>query len=192
MITIVYAHPLEGSLNATIRDELLKHLRSGDIPYHLIDLYKDGFQPAMTSDELRTFFTGDGISGDPLVKSYQDMLRETNHLVVLFPVWFNGEPSIVKGFFERTCLPNFGYAYAKRGTVPLLTHVKRLTVLTTSGAPTLLLSWYFGNMIKKYFIKSLAGTMFGSAKSTWLNFGNALSPSKDDIEAYISKVAKMF
>jgi putative NADPH-quinone reductase len=195
MVTIVYAHQLEDSLNATMRKILVGHLSSNNQPYHLIDLYKDEFQPAMTPDERRTFFTGTGESNDPLVKQYQNMLRETEHLVFIFPVWFNGEPSIVKAFFERTCLPRFGYAYTESGIKPLLTHIQRITVLTTSGAPTEMLVSYFGNMIENQFINNLVCNFVGSADSkdtAWLNFGGALSPSKEELNAHIAKVKERF
>ncbi len=195
MITIIYAHPLEGSLNSAIRNALVEHLRTNHQPYHLIDLYKDGFQPAMTPSELRTFFTGTGNSNDPLVKRYQDMLRETDHLAFIFPVWFHAEPSIVKAFFERTCLPGFGYAYVENGTKPLLTYIQRLTVLTTSGAPTEVLVNHFGNMIENQFINDLIRNMVGpmdGKDSTWLNFGGALSPSKEELNAHIAKMLERF
>jgi putative NADPH-quinone reductase len=195
MVTIVYAHQLEDSLNAAIRNALVEHLRSNNQPYHLIDLYKDRFQPAMTSEERRTFFTGTGESKDPLVKQYQNMLSETSRLVCIFPIWFNGEPSIVKAFFERTCLPGFGYAYVENGLKPLLTHIQQITVLTTSGAPTKMLVDYSGNMIENQFIKHLVCNMVGPADSkdaVWLNFGGALSPSQEELNAYIAKMKERF
>ncbi|MDR1202514.1 MAG: NAD(P)H-dependent oxidoreductase [Tannerellaceae bacterium] len=195
MVTIVYAHQLEDSLNATIRNTLVEHLRSNNQSYHLIDLYKDGFQPAMTPEERRTFFTGTGESNDPLVKQYQNILRETDHLVFIFPVWFNGEPSIVKAFFERTCLPGFGYAYIENGLKPLLTHIQQITVLTTSGAPTEMLAGYFGNMIENQFINNLVCNMVGSVDSkdaAWLNFGSALFPSKEELNIHIAKMKERF
>jgi putative NADPH-quinone reductase len=195
MVTIVYAHQLEDSLTASIRNMLVEHLSGDNQPYHLIDLYRDGFQPAMTPDERRTFFTGTGESNDPLVKQYQNMLRETDHSVFIFPIWFNGEPSIVKAFFERTCLPGFGYAYTETGIKPLLTHIGRITVLTTSGAPTEALVGYFGNMIENQFINNLVCNFVGPADSkatAWLNFGGALSPSKEDLNAHIAKIKERF
>jgi putative NADPH-quinone reductase len=195
MVTIVYAHPLAEGLNATIRNALVEHFHSNNQPYHLIDLYKDGFQPAMTPEERKAFFTGTGESNDLLVKKYQNMLRETDHVVFIFPIWFNGEPSIAKAFFERTCLPGFGYAYVENGLKPLLTHIQRITVLTTSGAPTEMLAGYFGNMIENQFIKNLVCNMVGpmdSKDSAWLNFGGALSSSKEKLNAHIDKIKERF
>jgi putative NADPH-quinone reductase len=196
VITIVYAHPLVGSLNAAILNALTERLRAKNQPYHLIDLYKDGFQPAMTPQERQTFFTGTGESGDPLVQQYQAMLKETEHLVCIFPIWFNTEPSILRGFFERTCLPGFGYAYTQTGPAPLLTHIQKLTVLTTSGAPTEMLTGPFGNMIEKQFINFLIRNMIGpianNKDALWLNLGGALSPKESDYTNHIARVTERF
>lgn len=195
MTTIIYAHPLEDSLNSSIRDALVQHLHASGQPCNMIDLYKDGFEPAMTPDERKTFFTGTGVSGDALVKRYQDMLRETSHLVFIFPVWNSAEPSIVKAFFERTCLPGFGFAYAEVGIQPLLTNIQRLSVLTTSGASTEMLVSYFGNCIEKQFVNSLVCGIIGPVESkdyTWMNLGEALDLSEKTVSAHIDRVIERF
>jgi putative NADPH-quinone reductase len=194
MITIVYAHPLEDSLNAAIRNALAEHLRDEDQPYQLINLFQDGFQPAMTPEERMTFFTGSGESNDPMVKRYQDTLTKTDHLVFVFPIWFNTEPSIVRAFFERTCLPGFGYAYGN-GIQPLLTHIKRLTVLTTSGAPTEMITGIFGNVIENRFINNLVCNMIGPADGkdcVWLNLGGARTLSQEEANVHIAKILDRF
>jgi putative NADPH-quinone reductase len=193
MITIVYAHPLEKGMSAATRDALAEHLRTSNQPYNLIDLHKDGFNPVMTADERESFFASTGESTDPLVKKYQRILRETDHLVFVFPIWFNEQPAIVKGFFERTFLPGFGYAYTANGTAPLLTHIKRLTVLTASGAPTEMLVSVFDNMIENQFIRHIVQTMVGPMPGddaiAWINLGPA---SPEGLDAHIAKVKNRF
>jgi putative NADPH-quinone reductase len=191
MITIVYAHPLEEGVSAATRDALVEHLRAGNQPYNLINLHQEGFNPVMTAEERRSFFTGTGESKDPLAHKYQEMLRDTDHLVFVFPIWFYEQPAIVKGFFERVCLPGFGYAYTERGVVPLLTHIKRLTVLTSSGAPTEMLS-SGDNMIERQFIRNIVQTMVGPLTgdaSAWINIGPA---RPEGLDAHIAAVKARF
>jgi hypothetical protein len=67
--------------------------------------------------------------------------------------------------------------------------------LTTSGAPTEALVGYFGNMIENQFINNLVCNMVGSADSketAWLNFGGALSPSKEELSAHLAKMKERF
>jgi putative NADPH-quinone reductase len=193
MITIVYAHPLDEGMSAAARNALVEHLRASNQQYDMIDLHKDRFDPVMTADERKSFFNSTGESTDPLVKKYQKMLRETDHLVFVFPIWFNEQPAIVKGFFERTCLPGFGYAYAANGTVPLLTHIKRLTVITSSGAPTEMLVSVFDNMIENQFIRHIVQTMLGpltgDGAAAWLNHGPA---SPESLDTHIARIKDRF
>ncbi|MDR0424934.1 MAG: NAD(P)H-dependent oxidoreductase [Clostridiales Family XIII bacterium] len=193
MITIVYAHPLEDGISAATRDALVGHLCATKQPYSLINLHQEGFNPVMTMDERSSFFACTGESGDPLVQRYQKTLRATDHLAFVFPIWFNEQPAIVKGFFERVFLPGFGYAYTELGTTPLLTHIKRLTVITSSGAPTEMLTAVFDNMIERQFIRhvvqTMIGTLAGSDASAWINIGPALP---ENLDAHIAAVKARF
>jgi putative NADPH-quinone reductase len=120
------------------------------------------------------------------------MLWDTDHLVFVFPIWFNEQPAIVKGFFERVCLPGFGYAYTETGTAPLLTHIKRLTVLTASSTPTEMLSAVFDNTIESRFIRYIVQTMLGpltGGASAWINIGPALP---EGLDAHITTVKASF
>ncbi|MDR0434083.1 MAG: NAD(P)H-dependent oxidoreductase [Gracilibacteraceae bacterium] len=193
MITIIYAHPLEEGISAAARNALTEHLRAIGRPYTLINLHQDGFDPVMTAADRQTFFKGDGKSNYPLARKYQNILKETGHLVFIFPIWFNEQPAIVKGFFERVCLPGFGYGYAENGTAPLLTHIKKLTVLTASGAPTEMLVNVFDNMIEKQFIRHIVQTMLGplpdEGAAAWINIGPALP---EGLPAHIAKIKARF
>jgi putative NADPH-quinone reductase len=193
MTTIIYAHPLEEGMNASVRSALAEHLRASDRPYRLIDLYRDGFQPAMTAEERKIFFGGNGESTDALVREYHKALQETDHLVFMFPLWFYDEPAILKGFFDRVCLPNFAYAYTANGPAPLLTHIKKVTVLTTSGAPTELYSTLSGNWVEKHFIGRIVRNFVGAAAegdaAAWLNLGPA---APNGLDAHIARIKDRF
>jgi putative NADPH-quinone reductase len=193
MTTIIYAHPPGEGMNSSLRSVLEEHLRASDKPYRLIDLYRDGFQPAMTAEEREIFFDCAGESTDALVRDYHRALRETDHLVFMFPLWFYDEPAILKGFFDRVCLPNFAYAYTASGPAPLLTHIKKVTVLTTSGAPTELYSALSDNWVEKHFIGRIVRNFVGAAAegdtAVWLNLGPA-APS--GLDAHIARIKDRF
>jgi putative NADPH-quinone reductase len=193
MTTIIYAHPLEEGMNSSVRSALVKHLKAVNQPYNLIDLYRDDFQPAMTAEERKIFFSGNGESADALVQKYQKALKEADHLVFMFPLWFYDEPAILKGFFERVCIPNFAYAYTANGTTPLLTHIQKVTVLTTSGAPTKLYSTLSGDWVEKHFIgrivRNFVGAVAESDATVWLNLGPA---APNGLDAHIARIKDRF
>jgi putative NADPH-quinone reductase len=43
----------------------------------------------------------------------QTLIREANHLVFVFPVWWGGLPALMKGFLDRVLLPGFAFKYRK-------------------------------------------------------------------------------
>ncbi len=55
--TIIIDHPYENSFNHCLLKELVISLDKNNENYDLIDLYKDGFSPVMTTEELRTYMT---------------------------------------------------------------------------------------------------------------------------------------
>lgn len=193
MTTIIYAHPLEEGMNASVRSALVEHLQETSQSFNLIDLYRDGFQPAMTAEERKSFFSADGKPTDELVQKYQKMLKEADHLVFVFPLWFYDEPAILKGFFERVCTPRFAYAYTPNGRTPLLTNIEKVTVLTTSGAPTELYSTLSGDWVKQHFIGRIVHNFVGAVaegnETVWLNLGRAAA---NDLDAHISQVKARF
>lgn len=69
MKTIVYAHPWEGSYNHAILTSITKHLEAKKETFQVIDLYKDGFNPVFTAEELAQFNRGE--TPYELVKDYQ-------------------------------------------------------------------------------------------------------------------------
>ena len=190
MITIIYAHPLENSLNASVLKTVTEQCKKKGMEYKVLDLYKDGFNPVLKPEERTEFFTG-GVTHDPLVKQYQGALSEADRLVFIFPIWWNEQPAIVKGFMERVCLPNFAYKYTQTGVAPLLTNIKEVTILTTAGGSTEAMKKYTGNIIENQFVNNIIKPLTGVESAEWINFGVGGS-SPEQIKEYLASVASKF
>ncbi|ADY55569.1 NAD(P)H dehydrogenase (quinone) [Syntrophobotulus glycolicus DSM 8271] len=190
MISIIYAHPLKDSLNASILKAVGEKFNNKGLEYSVLDLYQDGFDPVFKPEEQTGYFTGEG-THDPLVKKYQESLAASSQLVFIFPIWWNEQPAIVKGFIERVCLPGFGFKYTEQGVAPLLTNIKEVTVLTTSGAPDHALKNYCGNIIENQFINNIIRPITGLNTAKWMNLGLA-SSSPEQIKEHIASVSDLF
>lgn len=182
MITMIFAHPKHDGMNGRVYHSILDHLRESGVDHTIIDLYKDGFSPVLTLEELDGFYNG--IATDPQVKEYQSILMRTEKLIFVFPVWFNEYPAIFKGFFDRVCQGKFAFEYIPGGVKPKLTHIKRALVVTTSHAPTEVLRNVQGDMIERQMIGHMLKTM-GVAENKWLNLGGIQSVDEEQLKEFI-------
>jgi putative NADPH-quinone reductase len=182
MITIIFAHPKHESLNGSIFHAVEKCCEESGKSFTSIDLYKDGFSPLLTAEELDGFYNG--IAMDPLVKKYQDILMKTEKLILIFPIWWNEYPAIFKGFFERVCLSKFAFDYVPGGVQPKLIHIKSALIVTTSHAPTEVLKQRQGNMIERQVIHHMLEGI-GINKNKWVNFGGVMEAGKEKQAEFI-------
>jgi NAD(P)H dehydrogenase (quinone) len=187
MVTIIFAHPKHDGTNGKIYQSILNHCQEAGIDFTSIDLYKEGFSPLLTADELDGFYNG--IATDPLVKKYQDILMKTEKLILVFPVWFNEYPAIFKGFYDRVCQGKFAFEYIPGGVLPKLTHIKRALVVTTSHASTEILQQRQGNMIENQVIGHMLETI-GVGESKWINYGGVQNTEDKNLDDFIGNSLK--
>lgn len=165
-VTIVYAHPYEKSFNHAILERVKGLLDDQNKKYEVLDLYADGFNPVYSKEELQLFSEGKAL--DPLVGAYQEKLKDASLLILIFPIWWNDVPAIVKGFFDKVMLKGFAYVDAEQGIKGILTNIKSAKVITTSEEPTSYFKTSGGDAIERVLIK---GTLqdIGIEKGEWTN-----------------------
>ena len=54
---VIYAHPVDTSYGAALRDQVMASLRQAGHEVRLIDLYAEGFDPALSRDERLAYHT---------------------------------------------------------------------------------------------------------------------------------------
>ncbi|KXX70079.1 NAD(P)H-dependent oxidoreductase [Flammeovirga sp. SJP92] len=187
--TLVFAHPWHGSFNKAILDTAVSKLEKQGKEYQIIDLYKDNFDPVLREEDLALYSKGE--TTDPKVKEYQEILKKTEELVFIFPVWWYDLPAILKGFIDKVMLKDFSYIETKTGLKGLLTHIKKAKVISTSESPSWYLVLFGGNVIKKAFIKAtLKGV--GIKDVQWINSSLTTSGSKDKKVNFLKKIERIF
>src|SRR6201996_923698 len=145
---IVFNHPYEGSYCNAILQAVKTGLLKGNHSVDVIHLDKDGFNPVMTAADLKGF--KDGCPVDPAVVAYGERLNKADHLVMIFPVWWELMPAMMKGFIDKVIFPGVAYTYTPNGFMkPLFTNVKSVTVITTMNTHSFFYRLIFGNAIKK-------------------------------------------
>ena len=182
MVTILFSHPWHGSFNKAILDTITAKYDKINKPYRIIDLPKDKFDPNFTEAELAVYSRGEAL--DPLVMEYQAQLKESDEVIFIFPIWWGTMPAILKGFFDKVLLVNFSHSY-QNGWTPLLTNIKKATIVTTSESPT----ENFRNSVEGNFIPSMLNSI-GITNTTWLNSESTSHGTEEMRKAFLTKVAE--
>ncbi len=130
-VHLVYAHPVETSFNAALRDQIVAALS----PRHevdVLDLNAEGFNPVMSRVERLGYH--DMPDNIVPVASYVERLRGAQGLVLCFPAWSFGPPAILKGWIDRVMLPGVSLHIRPDGRVlGGLTHLQKLDGVVTYG-----------------------------------------------------------
>jgi NAD(P)H dehydrogenase (quinone) len=186
---IVYAHPnvkVQGYCS-TILKEVVARLKKHGIEYELLDLYKMKFDPVLHEDEL---YTAGKYKVSKECKKIQEMISQAYHIVLIYPLWWNGAPAIMKGFFDRVLTSHFAYKYDERGIPHGLLTGKKVLVYQTSGASEILSRIFQGDRGAKVVAKDTCG--FCGMKAKVFRIGNAEKLNDKQISEIKNKIEKGF
>lgn len=115
---------------------------------------------------------------EPDLKRFQELVMQSDHFVIIHPIWWVGMPALLKGLFDRAWLPGSAFRYMKMpsGKRSVFWHRlfrgKTARIIVTSGTQPLLVRFLPGNVNAqlKWGILWFAGFSVGT---TWLG------PSED-------------
>lgn len=161
---VIYAHPWDGSFNNFVKDKVSSLLEANNKTVDIIDLNKDGFNPVLEQADLKEFQRGR--FNDKLALSYVNKLKEADELVFIFPIWWYGEPAILKGFYDKVLLK--GHVYEQidnkiQGTLK----IDNATIITTAAIDKEFFE-SVGDPINNVLANSILKTI-GVKKSSWIH-----------------------
>ena len=187
-VLVVYCHPDPTSFTAAIRDATVETLTSAGHTVRLRDLYASGFDPKFSAAEYRTHRT-EGVA--PTLHEYATELRECEHLVLVYPTWWSGQPAMLKGWMDRVWVRGVAWdmpAGANRVRARL-TNVRRLTAITTHGSS----KWVNaleGEGGKRTVTRSLRALCHRLARTDWIAMYGVDTSTQDERDAFIGRVRK--
>lgn len=190
-VVIVFNHPHEGSFGNAILNAVTKGLKSANQEVDLMHLDNDEFNPVMSQADLKAFVEHKPV--DPQVIDYNERLEKADHLIFIFPIWWDLMPAMTKGFVDRVLTPGVVYDHHPRGfgLVPLLKKLKGITVITTMNKPKIMYSLLIGNLIKKAMIKSVFKTM-GYKNLKWISYNMVKSVSQEKRVKWLTDIENRF
>src|SRR5690606_14108372 len=156
-----------GSYCNAILETVKSGLRKARHEVDVIHLDKDGFNPVMTSADLRAF--KNRLPLDEQALAYKQRLDRADHLVFIFPIWCELMPAMTKGFIDKVIFPGIAYDYKPNGfMVKKWQKLKSVTVITTMNTAGVVYRLIFGNAVRKAIMTGTFWKM-GYKKRKWIN-----------------------
>jgi NAD(P)H dehydrogenase (quinone) len=129
---LVVAHPVEGSFTMGLAHAYAAELESIGHSQRTYDLYRMGFNPVLSAQELAPVSADHPASAD-VAQAQRDILS-ADALTVIYPLWWLSMPAMLKGYIDRVFARGFAYE-AQNGIVRGLLSGKKSVLVTISGAP---------------------------------------------------------
>ncbi|HLH48621.1 MAG TPA: NAD(P)H-dependent oxidoreductase [Roseiarcus sp.] len=122
-ILVLFAHPLETSFLASLHMTLADDLRLRQHRVDDLDLYAEKFNPVLSRQTYIDYL--DTHANRAQAGPYIDRLLAAEALILISPVWHDGFPAILKGFFDCVFLPGVSFTLERRHFSPALHNIKR-------------------------------------------------------------------
>jgi len=125
-----------------------------------------------------------------VITEAQSMIRSSDHLVIVYPLWLGTMPALLKAFLEQVFRYDFAFEPGPRGRFRQLLAGRSARIVVTMGMPAILYRLYFGahslkslerNILRFAGIKPVRENLFGMVDSVaperrarWIARMNAL------------------
>jgi putative NADPH-quinone reductase len=169
----------------------------------LYELHRQGFNPCLSEHEHRDYYEIGLDHPDPITRSHIESLAGTEMLVFVYPTWWSGLPAILKGWLDRTFLPEVAFtlappdspiggngrnaAEAKQAVQPKLGNIRRIVGITTygSGRPEVTL---LGDGGRRTITRTVRLVCARRCRTTWLGLHSLDTRSAEERAAFLERV----
>jgi NAD(P)H dehydrogenase (quinone) len=200
-IIIIFDHPYGASASknelhrrsysAALLDAVKTGLKQHNHTIDLIDLHTDGFYPVMTESDLKEWRQKK--TTDPIVLDYQRRLMAADHIIFIFPIWWECMPAMTKGFLDRVFVKGIVFDEQKKGRpfVSLLPKLKGVSLLTVMSTPKYIYNLIFSNVITKILFRGTFRKM-GIHKLKWFSYHGMENRSLIERQKHLHKTERYF
>ena len=98
----------------------------------ICDLYAEKFDPVLPLATFRRYLDPSGARAG--VEDYAERLKAAEALLFVFPVWHDGTPAILKGWFDRVFVRGVVFEIVDGVFYPALHNVRKLGAIALYGA----------------------------------------------------------
>ena len=131
-----------------------------------VDLVSEGVVPAMSRTERLLYESGDPIV-DPGIAVHADLVTRAEVIVFVFPTRWWCPPPELKGWIERTFVPNVAFVLDARNRVrPNLRNLRALAGVTTQAHPDVIADG--GDGARRMLLRTLRLNAPRRVRTQWL------------------------
>lgn len=188
-ILLVFAHPLETSFLGVLHSRVVESLRQRGHAVDDLDLYAENFNPVMSRQTYVDYL--DTIANRAQAKPYVDRLLAADALILISPVWHDGFPAILKGYFDCVFLPGVSFNIENNRFSPALTNIKRVAAVCSYGAKrqrTLAM----GDPQRRFVKRSLGEQIGPQGRSDFIALYDMDAASSETRSRYLARVTRAF
>jgi putative NADPH-quinone reductase len=150
-VLVIDGHPDQGRLTSFLLDHYVANLSSAAI-VERIAVRDLNFDP-----NLRHGYGTEQIL-EPDLQGVAAAIEACDHIIVAFPMWWGGEPMLLKGLLDRILLPGFAFRYHKKGPFwDRLLAGRSADLIVTMDTPPWYLSLIYGDPISKRWRQQIFG-----------------------------------
>lgn len=187
---VVYAHPVDTSYCAALRDRTLAALRDGGHEVRLVDLNAEGFDPVLSRQERIDYHTPD--VNQTRVEAHVALILWAEALVFVYPTWWYGLPAILKGWLDRVWIPHVAFELPQ-GSEPirgLMDNIVRIVGITTSGA-----TWWWllfiGHPGRRTIARGIRALCHRRCRTSWLQHYAIDRSTPESRAAFLDRVGAL-
>lgn len=110
------------------------------------DLIADGFDPVMRQEDLLGFIHHEPSAA---VRGYIERAHLADAMVLIFPIYWEFAPAMIKGFVDKILCP--GAFYEQKSPIKmshLMPNLRHIFMLSTMNTPNLAYRFIYGNTLK--------------------------------------------
>jgi len=189
-IQVVYSHPLTDSFDHALFEAIVETLRGNGHDVVATDLYRDGFQPAMTEAERRSYMGNDyDLSA---VADYAHTLKQVDGLILCFPHWWFTMPAVLKGWVDRVWGPGVAFTYDPEDNhlQPALHNIRLFGVVTSYGSPWWIVHLFAGNAGHKVLMRGMKPLCAKDVRSFYLAQYGMDGATAEQRHAFLERVRR--
>jgi len=150
-ILVINSNPNKESFGRCLAEEYLKGAQVGGAEVQILHLMDLTFDPILWGGDKST----QELEPD-LVKS-QELIKWSDHVVFIIPVWWQAVPALLKGFVDRVFTVGWAYKFTGRNKWDKYLTNKTAYFIITTGGP----AWYYKFLLRNPIAKFLGRDTLG-------------------------------